>query len=188
MKHYSQPFKGIGRFCIQLIQFPEDLVHIYEWINLPYAEFWGLQGKSKNQVVEEYANIIESGTQVFIGWLDNEPQFLIEVYDPRNDPLSQHYSVCDGDIGLHILVAPPNKYVKNFTFCVFCCVLEFLFNHFQAVRVVIEPDHRNKKMHKLSVRVGFSFNDIIYLKHKKSYLGFCSKEIFYQKLSMENLL
>ncbi|MCL1125414.1 GNAT family N-acetyltransferase [Shewanella surugensis] len=188
MNHYSQSFEGVGRFCIQSIRFPEDLAHIYEWVNLPYAEFWGLQGKSKQQVIEEYSNIIESGIQVFIGWLDNEPQFLIEVYDPKKDPLSKHYNVLDGDVGLHILVAPPKKSVHHFTLFVLCSVLEFLFSHFKALRVVIEPDHRNEKMHKLSVRVGFSFDKVIYLEHKKSFLGFCYREAFYQQLSKENLL
>ncbi|WP_298773154.1 GNAT family N-acetyltransferase [uncultured Shewanella sp.] len=176
--HYFRNVEGIGQIEIRDLHVPDDLSLVHHWVNLPYAKFWGMQGQSLNQVIKEYDIKPDQSCQVYMGCIDNTPQFLIELYDPKEDILGQHYDVQSGDIGMHILIAPADKPISGFTFDVFCSVMDCIFSIFNANRVVVEPHHKNEKILRLNKKAGFIHERLIQLPEKRAYLGFCTREQF----------
>ena len=162
-----------------------ELVH--SWTTAEHSAFWGMQGYNQQQVFDFY-NDLEQGehTDTFIGSVAGKPCFLVEVYDPKLDQVSKHYQVTPGDKGMHILIAPTDSPISGFTYSVFKSVLHFMFQDADISRVVVEPDHRNHKIHRLNKRAGFQHIKRIQMGEKLANLAFCTKQQFYTALSLEN--
>ena len=180
--------KNIPEFgCLHLRPFSdqEDAVLIHDWVSRDYAKFWGMQAYSLAQVRAEYKKLQEHGW-VYLGFYQNEPAFLIEVYNPRLDILAEHYSVQEGDVGMHILLAPAKKPIAQFSWNIFRFVMGFLFSQQDVNRIVVEPDARNEKIHRLNTRAGFVYQTKIQLPHKVAHLAFCTRQQFYTAIKQEN--
>ena len=75
----------------------------------------------------EYERILQTGHhQAFLGEHDGRPAFLMERYDPAFDAVGGTYTPAPGDIGMHVLVGPPEpgQRVPGFTGAVFETILE----------------------------------------------------------------
>jgi hypothetical protein len=110
----------------------------------------------------------------------------MECYWPELDEVGQHYPVEPGDIGMHFMVGPAENPIPGFTRDVLRHIMAFLFFKKNARRVVVEPDVRNDKVHKLNAFVGFHYDGIVQLEKKQASLGFCSKENFINSLQRVN--
>lgn len=133
-----------------------DAPLLHSWVSQEYARFWGMVSATGQDVVEEYSRIAESGHhQAFLGGLDDGvPAFLMERYRPESSPLADVYEVQRGDVGMHLLVAPPNGEPQpGFTTAVMQSVMTELFDDPATRRVVVEPDARNHKIHVLNEKV-----------------------------------
>lgn len=166
---------GIGDFELRPIDLDNDLSYIHHWVNLEYAIYWGMNGFSLDEVKAAYIKILEQ-TQVYIGLWNGAVTFLLECYDPSQDVIAHYYPVKKGDRGMHILVAPVEKPIKNFTWWIFTTIIDFIFSDTTIDRIVVEPDARNHKIHLLNKKAGFVFNRFLELPHKKARLEFCSRE------------
>lgn len=178
--HYQQSVDGMGCFSLRSMA-TADIATVHAWVIQPYAHYWGMQGFTLEQVAEEYQRIAQSA-EVFIGLLNDEPVFLMERYHPKDDPVSKHYAVMEGDRGMHILVAPVDKPVSGFTWTVFRVVMDFIFSDPAVSRVVVEPDARNTKIHALNARAGFEFQKLIQLPNKEARLEFCHRDAYQEAL------
>ncbi|GAB57355.1 GNAT family N-acetyltransferase [Rheinheimera nanhaiensis] len=176
----------LGSIALRAFHQVDDIGLLHGWVSQDYARFWGLQGCSRQQVADAYQAVCRN-SQVFIGLIQHQPAFLLEVYQPREHEVGQHYPVQPGDIGMHILLAPCQQPLPGFSWRVFCYVLQFLFAERQAQRVVVEPDSANHKIARLNRRAGFQFSQQIRLADKTADLCFCSRHHFYQALTKENL-
>jgi len=171
--------KSIGQLSLRRFDLNDDSQLLHSWVSLPYAEFWGLNGASPAEVKENYRNILSDGhSQVFLGSVDNNISFLLELYNPKHEPVGKHYSNKEGDQGMHILIAPAEKKIPNFTFDIFTYIMEYMFSNAATQRIVVEPDSNNHKIHLMNKRAGFQHVKEIDLGHKKAYLGFCSRDQF----------
>ena len=112
----------------------------------------------------------------------------MERYHPANDPVSEHYTVESGDRGVHVLVAPAQRPIANFTWAVFRVVMDFLFSDPEVTRVVVEPDIRNDKIHALNERAGFEYQKIIRLANKTVHLAFCTRAQYFAALQRDRNL
>ncbi|WP_299004215.1 GNAT family N-acetyltransferase [uncultured Shewanella sp.] len=192
MKHLITPFirdiAGLGTVEIKPIDLSKDISFIHQWVSQDYAHFWGMQNQSLEQVSEAYRSI-EAGNdaRTFIGWIKGKPQFLIEVYEPSRDRVGEHYPVEKEDKGMHILIAPCEVRIPQFTFNIFRNVMAFLFTDPNTHRIVVEPDHQNTHIHTLNKRAGFIHERLIKLGEKTAYLGFCTREQFNQAMYKETL-
>ncbi|MFD1198329.1 GNAT family N-acetyltransferase [Brucella gallinifaecis] len=174
-----------GRFSIRLLQSVEQADMIAGWVNQPYARFWNMGGFSKSQVLSYYQTMQnEPDKAVFIGFCDDQPAFLAEIYDPLTDSLSDHYRAEKGDCGMHLLVAPPVLRRGGFTLAVMRSLLHFIFSEAEIRRIVVEPDIRNHKIHRLNCLVGFTHIKPVQLPDKMAYLGLCRREDFFQSLDV----
>lgn len=176
----------LGDFWLRPLRMSEDIAVIHDWVSREYATYWGMVGHSLEQVEAGYVEICRHA-QVFLGFHNDEPAFLLECYDPAMDPVGKHYATQPGDRGMHVLVAPAERRVAGFTWTVFAVVMDFLFSDPAVRRVVVEPDVRNEKIHALNKRAGFEYQKIIELPKKTAYLAFCTRDRYAAALEKEDM-
>ncbi len=174
---FSNTFKELGDIKIRPFRITQDSELLCEWVNMDYAVFWGMQGTNLKQVRQEYAKLMKPNHyDVFTGVYDNQPAFVMERYDPRQDAIGELYPSKEGDCGIHIIVAPPSLRIPNFTWYLFRSIVNFIFEDTTIKRIMVEPDIRNKKMFALCQRIGFQLDKIVELPHKTAQLAFLSRE------------
>lgn len=180
---FSKKIPGIGTISIRPIQLKKDITTVFKWITQPYAKYWGMLEFTQDELYEAY-NTIEKNPyhHTYIGMLNDEPIFLMERYKVTEDGLASHYPAQLNDYGMHILVAPAQKRIPQFTWHVFSTVMEYFFSLPYVNRVVVEPDVNNSKIHVLNKRAGFIYEKEIQLPHKIAALAICTKENYQKAL------
>ncbi|WP_455813606.1 GNAT family N-acetyltransferase [Pseudomonas graminis] len=174
---FEQSLPGIGNIALRPLQLEQDGVLLTRWVNHPQAHFWGMQNTSEQQVHAHYAALVaKQPDSVFIGLYRGEPAFLLERYRATEDLLADYYPARPDDIGMHILVAPTEHKISGFTWAVFQTIMAFIFTDPAVARIVVEPDIRNKKVHRLNQRAGFVEQGALSLPHKTALLAFCTRE------------
>ncbi|WP_066287581.1 GNAT family N-acetyltransferase [Arthrobacter sp. B6] len=166
-------------FTFRCVDALADAPLLHSWVTQPYASFWGMLSSTIDGVVEEYSKIQSSGHHHALLGLDyrGAPAFLMEEYRPSASPLAAVYPVQEGDIGMHLLVAPPSGDPKpGYTATVMDAVLDRLFQKPGVERVVVEPDARNTKIHMLNERLGFQPAGAVTLPDKEALLSFCTRQ------------
>lgn len=176
---YSVNYERFGTIEITPLDVERDSTLIHQWVNQPYAFFWGLQQTSLEEVKLEYERLIApEHYDVFMGYYNGKPAFLLERYNPAKDLIADYYSVQKGDCGIHILVAPAEHPIPNFTWYVFKAISSFVFDDSTIQRLLVEPDIQNKKMFAICERIGFVLNRIVSLPHKTAQLAFYKRKDF----------
>ena len=163
----------------------EDVSTLHGWVTQPYARYWGLLTASVEDVHAEYLRIERSGHhRAFLGEHDGRPAFLMERYEPSYDAVGAVYDVAPGDIGMHVLVGPPDAPISGFTAAVFETILDSLFSDPLVDRIVVEPDVRNVKVQALNERMGFRKHSIVDLPDKQAWLSFCTRDQYAEATRM----
>lgn len=165
-------------FTFRCVDPLSDAPLLHRWMTEPRASFWGMQSATVDEVAAEYSRIQSSGHHHSLLGLDGgEPAFLMEEYQPSRSPLAAAYAVVEGDIGMHLLVAPPSgKPTTGYTTAVMESVLRRLFQQPGVERVVVEPDERNARIHVLNERLGFLVAGRVTLPDKVARLSFCTRQ------------
>nr|WP_024968325.1 GNAT family N-acetyltransferase [Pantoea sp. IMH] len=164
----------------------EDAPLIHSWVTRDYARFWGMQNESLEQVAAFYqALTAKDPGAALLGCCDGEPVFLTEIYQASEDEVARFYPVQPGDYGMHILIAPATSPVRQFSWQVFTLVMDYLFSQPAVRRVVVEPDVRNEKIHRLNKRAGFRYQQKIDMGHKTAWLAFCQRDDYQHSLMQE---
>jgi siderophore synthetase component len=167
------------RLTIEPLDVERDLGLLHRWVTHPRSVFWEMQDASAADVAAEYARMAEDPHHhAFLGRADGEPAFVVERYDPAHSPLAGLPELRDGDVGMHVLVAPPGRPRPGFTTEVFQAVMESCFADPAVRRVVVEPDVRNARIRALNVAAGFAELREITLDDKVGMLSVCTREDF----------
>ena len=170
-------------FSLRSLDLDHDIALIQPWYQMDYAHFWNMQNMSVAQTRAYYAEHIDSGLlEAYLGLYRGTPAFVMECYDPAKDELGRHYPVQAGDMGMHFFVGPCREPIAHFTRDVLRAVMRFLFEQLGAQRVVVEPDARNHKVHRLNRQVGFVDQAVVRLPSKTAVLACCSRQDFCQSL------
>lgn len=177
-RHAPSPEASIevDGFSLRRYQRPLHFPTLNAWLCKPYARFWGMTELTDEERAEALADL--PGKFGMLGFLGNQPAFYIELYDPRDDEVGQHYSPQPGDCGMHILLAPAERPVHGFSHRAMAATMEFILGHLKFSRVVVEPDAGNDKIHRLNHSVGIHYAGEIQLSHKRACLGFAGAEDF----------
>jgi siderophore synthetase component/RimJ/RimL family protein N-acetyltransferase len=187
MNTLYQCHRPAGEFTLRPMT-AQDAPLIHRWVTQEYARFWGMQNDSLAQVSHFYQQLTADNPQAaIIGLCNGQPVFLMEFYRAQQDEIAQHYPARPDDYGMHILIAPAEKPVAQFSWQVFTTVMDFLFSQPQVRRVVVEPDVRNEKIHRLNKRAGFRYQHTIDMGHKTAWLAFCQREDYQQAQLQESL-
>ncbi|MFI8482828.1 GNAT family N-acetyltransferase [Pseudomonas sp. NPDC078700] len=165
------------------MQMQGDIEVIHPWYQMDYAHYWNMQDMTLEATRDFYLSAASNGNfKAYMGLHHDQPAFVMECYDPASDEVGQHYDVQAGDIGMHFFTGPCAQPVANFTRDILRVVMAFLFDELNARRVVVEPDLRNSKVHRLNQMVGFVSHAVIELPSKKAQLAFCTPADFANSL------
>ena len=152
-----------------------DVYLVHEWVTHPRSVYWDMQEATVDEVAEAYAEIWAcEHHDAFIGLADGLPQFLVERYDPRHSELADLPEIADGDVGMHVLVAPTDEPEHGFT----RSVMRFCFADPAVSRVVVEPDTRNEAIAALNGAAGFVVLREVELPTKTAALSVATRESF----------
>ena len=155
---------------------------IRAWLNHPKSEYWEMLTADDAEVAQMIRDA-ETGAPygMRLGYVDDVPQFLFELYDPTISELadpSTGYVHADGDIGMHLLVAPTEDRIPGFTAEVMLHIMRTAFFTADASRVVVEPDVRNDNVQRLNAAVGFVVAGDYPVGNKTARLSYCTRESF----------
>ncbi|WP_326553144.1 GNAT family N-acetyltransferase [Micromonospora sp. NBC_01813] len=170
----------LGTMTIEPLDVTTTVGHLHAWITHPRSVFWGMPDADLDTVRREYERIADNPHHhAWLGRLDGEPLFLAETYEPAHSELANHYPVLPGDVGMHVLVAPPTGEPRHgTTSAVMHTVLAFIFAQPAHRRVVVEPDVRNEAIAAKNAEAGFVVERLIRLSDKQARLSFCTRAAF----------
>ncbi|NML31706.1 GNAT family N-acetyltransferase [Paraburkholderia antibiotica] len=167
-------------FEIRALDVARDAPTLHRWFIEERAAFWNMRDKSVDEVAAFYQAIQDSGhAQAWIGSQHGASAFLFESYDPAHDEVGEHYAPLPGDLGMHLFVGPATKPVPGYTQHVFRSLMTFLFEQRDAMRIVVEPDARNTRIHALNRAMGFVYAKNVAFREKTASLAFCTRADFY---------
>jgi hypothetical protein len=173
MTAYEEEIEGFGTFRLVRLDPERHLDLVYGWVTQPRAEFWGMTGHSRELVREIYEFIDGLDTHhAYLMLLAGKPVGIFQTYEPAADPIGEHYPVRDGDLGIHLFLAPADPPVSGFTGAVAGALLRFAFAHPGTKRIVVEPDVRNERALRRWQSLGFVFGDQVRTADKTAQLAF----------------
>ena len=166
------------QITLEPVDLARDLDLLRAWVTHPRSAYWMMQGASRDDVRQEYAAIAaDPHHDAWLGRVDGRPTFLAETYDPAHSPLAGLPEVRAGDLGMHVLVAPPTAAaVPGLTTAVFGAVMEHCFADPAVQRVVVEPDARNERIRAKNLAAGFVELREVPLPGKTAMLSICTRE------------
>ncbi|MCP2636003.1 acetyltransferase [Microbacterium sp. HD4P20] len=135
-----------------------DAPALQRWLSNPHAAFWGMADLDVDAVCEYLASVVTDPYQdAWLGLIDGVPTFFAETYDPAHVLLRGIHDSLPGDLGMHVLIAPPSGHPRHgLTDAVFAAVMAWCFDELGAQRVVVEPDVRNEPIRRKNTRAGFT--------------------------------
>lgn len=164
-----------------------DCALLRTWFSMDYAVYWSMQDFSEFQIRQFYDSLCASGhASALVGLHHGQPVFLVEFYDPALEEVGEHYEVSSGDWGMHLFIAPATTRIHGFSRRVFALVLRFMFGPLKALRVVVEPDIRNDRVHVLNKDMGFEYLQPAKFRTKTAYLALCTREQFSRAFNQES--
>jgi siderophore synthetase component len=155
-----------------------DAALVHAWVTAPRARFWQMEHATLEDVRAEYRSIAADPRRAaWIGLHEGSPAFLVEEYDPADDPIGAHLDPLPGDRGMHLLVAPPaGDPLPGFTTAVMRHVVAHLLRDPAVRRLVVEPDVRNTAIQRLNELVGFRPLRVVDLGTKHALLSVATRD------------
>ncbi|GAA1981527.1 hypothetical protein GCM10009738_70370 [Kitasatospora viridis] len=147
-----------------------DLPLITRWMNDPaVAAFWELAGPAELTERHVLPQLAPDGpSRPYLGLLDGAPVSYWEVYQVARDRLAGYYPAEPGDLGVHLLLGPPEARGRGLGAVLIDRVAELLLR--DAPRVVAEPDVRNTASVRSFERAGFRRAGELELPEKRAVL------------------
>ena len=135
-----------------------DATVVQVWLAHPASAWWAMTDHDLDAVRAYLRGVRDDPAQA--GWLlrrHGEPIAYAETYDPAAVLLTDVWDAEPGDVGMHLLVAPPPDAgrVHGLTSAVMRAVVEHCRDALGARRVVVEPDVRNTAVRRKNAEVGF---------------------------------
>ncbi|AXE24927.1 siderophore biosynthesis protein [Streptomyces globosus] len=184
---YTETVPGFGTVRFTPVDPAADSAVLHSWVVEERAQFWGMIGASRELVQEIYEDVDRRDTHhAYMVRLDDEPVALFQTYQPSEDRVSLCYEVREGDIGVHLMLAPANGRPRpGFSRTLIGSLTRFTFRDPAVLRAVGEPDARNAKAVAMLGRLGFvpqgeiTLPEIdlpeIYLPEKRAVLAFLDR-------------
>lgn len=156
-----------------------DVETVHGWVVEDRAQFWMMQDHTVDEVREIYQWITDQPTHAAYLLRDGDvPVALFQTYDPRAEEVGDHVDVLDGDVGIHLMLAPAAAVRPGFSAEVSAYLAGSVFADPSARRIVAEPDDRNVKAVALLQRLGFELGPVVELSTKPARLAFLTREVY----------
>ena len=181
---YEEELPGLGRFRLVTIEPESDADLLYSWVREERARFWGMLSLSRDEVRDIYQFLDSLDTHHgYLMSVDGNPAGIFQTYEPLQDPVSEAYEARAEDTGMHLLLAPPDRPVRNFPPTLVAALTRFLLADPAKDRVVAEPDARNAKAIRRFEGCGFELGPKVQLEEKEAQLVFLTRERFESQAS-----
>ena len=130
---------------------------LHGWLTTDRARFWGMSAHSPAQVRAYLDSVAASEhEQGWIGARAGTPLVYVETYDPARLLPAGLLAPEPGDLGMHMLIAPPaGEPEHGLTAAVMGEVVSWCLHERGAARVVVEPDARNRAVLAKNAAAGF---------------------------------
>lgn len=156
---------------------------VHAWVTQEWARFWMMQDHTLEEVREIYQWIHDQPTHAAYLVRDGEtPVGLFQTYDPRAEEVGEHVDLEPGDVGIHLLLAPPAAErptgERGWSSAIFGLVLDSVFADAAVGRVLVEPDARNDKAVARMSRTGFEMGEVVELSVKPARIGWLTREAY----------
>lgn len=169
---------GAGRTLeVRRLDPGRDAPLVHAWVRDERARFWGMTDHTEEQVRDVYAFVDSLDTHhAYLVAVDGAPVALLQTYEPAEDPVSEVYEVQDGDLGIHLLLAPAAAPEPGFTERLVAALGAVVLRNPDVRRVVVEPDAANDRAIGRAGRTGFALGAEVDLGHKRARLAFLDRE------------
>ncbi|MGC3022765.1 GNAT family N-acetyltransferase [Brevibacterium sp. FAM 24630] len=152
-----------ARVTIRALDVDRDTAQLCEWLTHPRAQYWMMTDLDEAGVRTYLEGIRDSAEDNgWVGSVDGSDCFYIETYTPDSLIPQKVLATGPGDIGMHLLVAPPaGSAVHGLTDRIMAEVIDFCLRPVDAggrggTRVVVEPDARNAAIIEKNRAAGFT--------------------------------
>jgi hypothetical protein len=187
---HEQRVDGFGTVRVLPLDARADAPVVHTWVSEERAEFWGMRGLTPAQVEEVYAHLETLDTHhAHLVVKDGTPAALLQTYEPAADRVGECYEVREGDIGVHLLIAPAGAGGPRpgWSSALLTAVASYVLHVLDRRRVVVDPDVRNEKAIARFLRQGFEAGPAVVLPEidlpdvqlpeKKAQLAFLRREV-----------
>ena len=148
---------------IRPLDVDRDAARIHEWLTHPRAHYWMMTELDEAEVRTYLEGVRASADDAgWVGSVDGDDCFYVETYTPDSLIPQNVLATGPGDIGMHLLVAPPaGPAVHGLTDRIMAAVIDFCLKAGDrggrgAERVVVEPDARNDAIIEKNRAAGFT--------------------------------
>src|SRR5690606_13197457 len=148
----------LGEVTLEPVDPDRDAPLVQGWLAHPSAAYWQMGHLDVAQVRDYLAGVRAAPHEdAWLGRLDGDPVLLAETYDPARVLLVDVHDAQPGDLGMHLLVAPPVTPRHGLTDAVMTAVMRFCLTDEGrgAARVVVEPDVGNRRIAAKNAAAGF---------------------------------
>ncbi|GCB47856.1 GNAT family N-acetyltransferase [Streptomyces sp. NL15-2K] len=163
---HERTVDGFGTVRVLPLDAHADAEVVHAWVSEQRAAFWGMNGLTRDQVAEIYAHLDTLDTHhAYLVVKDGEPAALLQTYEPEADRVSECYEVRDGDIGIHLLLAPagPGGGRSGWSSALLVAVTSYVLLGLDRERIVVDPDVRNEKAIARFLKQGFTAGPAVVL-------------------------
>ncbi|SEP27772.1 GNAT family N-acetyltransferase [Trujillonella endophytica] len=170
------PF-GDGRTLeVRRLDPDRDAPLVHSWVRDERARFWGMTDSTEEQVREIYGFVDSLDTHhAYLVSVEGAAVALLQTYEPAADPVAEVYPVRDGDLGIHLLLAPSDAPEPGFTERFVAAAGAVVLQNADVRRVVVEPDAANDRALDRARRTGFDVGPQVDLEHKRAQLAFLDR-------------
>ncbi|WP_209323544.1 GNAT family N-acetyltransferase [Brevibacterium renqingii] len=157
-----EPTAASARVTIRPLDVVRDTAQLHAWLSHPRAQYWMMTDLDESGVRDYLTGIRDSADDAgWIGAVDGTDCFYVETYTPDSLIPQNVLAAGPGDIGMHLLVAPPaGPAVHGLTDRIMAEVIDFCLRPADqggrgGHRVVVEPDARNDAIIEKNRAAGF---------------------------------
>lgn len=155
----------LGEIVLAPVVPARDAGTVHAWLAHPASAAWHMGDLGVDGVRIHLADVAADDAQHgWLGRLDGTPVVYVETYDPARVLLADVHDAAPGDVGMHLLVAPPPddpaERRRGLTDAVMSAVVGFCLadpavGGRGGARVVVEPDVTNAPIAAKNAAAGF---------------------------------
>lgn len=162
-------------FSVRPVDPAADAALLHSWVSQERARFWGMVGKSVEEVEEIYGYIHDQPhLAAYLVSHDDRPLALFQTYDPEVDEIGRYYDRRPGDVGVHLFLAD-DPHRAGLTRRMLAWMLAWLLSDERHQRIVAEPDVRNAKSVALFESLGAELGPVVELPAKPAQFAFLTR-------------
>lgn len=158
--------------ALRLMDPVTDLDLVHRWVTEPRAHFWGMTGKSPEEVGEIYTWLQEQEhLAAYVLEVDGTPVGIFQTYDPAVDEIGTFYEREAGDLGVHLLLADTPARAGH-SAALLTMLVRWCFAQAGVERIVVEPDADNGRSLMTFGRAGLTAGPRVQLPGKVAQFAF----------------